>query len=75
MDLAEGRAKRHIPMIMEDWAQRLDKFLEADDRDILAEQRKDYRPNGENLLEIVLLPHEQADIIIFRSDNNAVSKI
>jgi hypothetical protein len=35
LDLAEDRAKRHIPMTMEDWAKRLDKFLEADDRAIL----------------------------------------
>ncbi len=35
LDLAEDRAKRHIPMTMEDWAQRVDKFLEADDRDVL----------------------------------------
>jgi hypothetical protein len=35
LDLAEDRAKRHIPMTMEDWSKRLDKFLEADDRDIL----------------------------------------
>jgi hypothetical protein len=35
LDLAEDRAKRHIPLTMEDWAKRLDKFLEADDRDIL----------------------------------------
>jgi hypothetical protein len=35
LDLAEDRAKRHIPMTMDDWAKRLDRFLEADDRDIL----------------------------------------
>ena len=35
LDLAEDRAKRHIPMTMEDWVKRLDKFLEADERDIL----------------------------------------
>ncbi|MDR3188982.1 MAG: virulence RhuM family protein [Prevotellaceae bacterium] len=35
LDLAEDRAKRHIPMTMEDWANRLDRFLEADDRHIL----------------------------------------
>ena len=40
LDLAEDRAKRHIPMTMEDWAQRLDKFLEADDRDILQNSGK-----------------------------------
>lgn len=35
LDLAEERAKRKIPMTMEDWSKRLDKFLEFDDRDIL----------------------------------------
>jgi len=35
LDLAEDRAKRHIPMTMEDWAKRLDLFLLADDREIL----------------------------------------
>lgn len=35
LDLAEGRAKRHIPMTMQDWAERIDKFLLADDRNIL----------------------------------------
>ena len=35
LDLAEDRAKRHIPMTMEDWAVRIDKFLDSDDRLIL----------------------------------------
>lgn len=35
LDLAEDRAKRKIPMTMEDWAKRLDAFLEFDERDIL----------------------------------------
>jgi hypothetical protein len=35
LDLAEDRARRHIPMTMEDWAKRLDIFLQADDRDVL----------------------------------------
>jgi hypothetical protein len=35
LDLAELRARRQIPMTMEDWAKRLDIFLQADDRDIL----------------------------------------
>lgn len=37
LDLAEERAKRNIPMTMQDWAQRLDAFLEFDDRDILTD--------------------------------------
>ena len=35
LDIAENRAKRKIPMTMEDWASRIDKYLLADDRDIL----------------------------------------
>ena len=35
LDLAEERARRKIPMTMEDWASRLDKFLEFDEREIL----------------------------------------
>ena len=35
LDLAEGRAKRRIPMTMEDWAKRLDIFLSADEREVL----------------------------------------
>ena len=35
LDLAEDRAKRKIPMTMNDWATRLDRFLEMDDREIL----------------------------------------
>lgn len=37
LDLAEDRAKRHIPMTMEDWAMRIDKFLDSDDRNILTD--------------------------------------
>ena len=40
LDLAEDRAKRHIPMTMEDWALRLDRFLEADDRELLKDSGK-----------------------------------
>jgi len=40
LDLAEERAKRKIPMSMEDWAKRLDLFLEFDDREILQNSGK-----------------------------------
>lgn len=40
LDLAEARAKRNIPMTMEDWATRIDKYLLADDRDILKDAGK-----------------------------------
>ncbi len=35
LELAESRAKRKIPMTMQDWAKRLDLFLQFDDREIL----------------------------------------
>lgn len=40
LDLAEARAKRNIPMTMEDWSNRIDKYLLADDRDILKDAGK-----------------------------------
>ena len=40
LDLAENRAKRNIPMTMDDWATRIDKYLLADDLDILKEAGK-----------------------------------
>ena len=35
LDLAENRARRRIPMTMEDWAKYLDRILQADDRELL----------------------------------------
>ena len=35
LDIAKDMAERHIPMTMEDWARRIDKFLDATDREIL----------------------------------------
>ncbi|WP_300670180.1 RhuM family protein [Desulfoluna sp.] len=40
LDLAEDRAKRKIPMTMEDWAKRLDMFLEFDDLEVLKDHGK-----------------------------------
>ena len=40
LELAEERAKRQIPMTMEDWAKRLDLFLEFDDRKVLKDAGK-----------------------------------
>lgn len=34
LDIAKDMAERHIPMTMEDWAKRIDKFLDATDREI-----------------------------------------
>ena len=40
LEIAENRARRHIPMTMEAWATRIDKFLLLDDRDILKDAGK-----------------------------------
>lgn len=49
LDVAKDMAERHIPMTMEDWAKRIDKFLDATDREVLqdagsitAEYAKEY---------------------------------
>ena len=35
LEFAESRAKRHIPMTMEDWAKRIDSYLSSDERPLL----------------------------------------
>lgn len=40
LDLAEERAQRKIPMTMEDWAKRLDAFLEFTEHDVLRDAGK-----------------------------------
>ena len=40
LELAENRARRRIPMTMEDWAKRLDAFLEFDEREVLQDKGK-----------------------------------
>lgn len=49
LDIAEDMANRHIPMTMEDWVKRIDKFLDMSDRPVLqdagrisAEYAKEY---------------------------------
>ncbi len=38
--IAKNRAKRHIPMTMEDWFKRIDKYLLSDDLDVLKDAGK-----------------------------------
>jgi hypothetical protein len=40
LDIAEDMAQRNIPMTMQDWAKRLDKFIEITDRDVLKDAGK-----------------------------------
>lgn len=76
LDLAEDRAKRHIPMTMEDWAKRIDKFLDSDDRPILndsgkmsAEQAKDYAETEFEKYRIIQDRLFQSDFDKYQTDN------
>ncbi|MCI8400532.1 MAG: virulence RhuM family protein [Lachnospiraceae bacterium] len=40
LDLAENRTRRQIPMTMEDWANRIDIYLQADDLEVLKDAGK-----------------------------------
>ena len=40
LDIAEDMALRHIPMTMSDWETRLNRFIEATDRDVLQDSEK-----------------------------------
>lgn len=40
LDMAESMAKRHIPMTMQDWAQRLDGFLTLWNHEVLKDNGK-----------------------------------
>lgn len=40
LDYAERQARRHIPITMEDWAKRLDTFLQFNEEDILHDSGK-----------------------------------
>lgn len=40
LEIAETRTRRHISITMEDWSNRIDKLLLADDRDILKDAGK-----------------------------------
>lgn len=49
LDIAKDMAERHIPMTMEDWAKRIDTFIQASEREVLqgggvttAEQAKEH---------------------------------
>lgn len=39
-DYAENQARRHNPMYMKDWAERLDKFLEFNEYGLLKDKGK-----------------------------------
>lgn len=78
LDLAEDMAKRHIPMTMEDWAKRIDKFLDLTDRPVLtdaghvsAEQAKEYAETEFEKYRVIQDKLFQSDFDRF-NDNNLI---
>lgn len=76
LDLAEDMAKRHIPMTMEDWANRIDKFLDLTDRPVLtdaghvsAEQAKEYAETEFEKYRVIQDKLFQSDFDRFNDDN------
>ena len=68
LDLAEDRAKRHIPMTMEDWAKRLDMFLEVADRNILHDGGKVTALMAKNFAESEFEKYRIVQDRLFESD-------
>ena len=76
LDLAEDMAKRHIPMTMEDWAKRIDKFLDITYRPVLtdaghvsAEQAKEYAETEFEKYRVIQDKLFQSDFDRFNNDN------
>lgn len=76
LDLAEDMAKRHIPMTMEDWARRIDKFLDLTDRPILsdaghvtAEQANEHAETEFEKYRVIQDRFFQSDFDRFNGDN------
>ena len=76
LDLAEDMAKRHIPMTMEDWAKRIDRFLDLTDRPVLtdsghvsAEQAKEYAETEFEKYRVIQDKLFQSDFDRFDNNN------
>ena len=68
LDLAEDRAKRRIPMTMEDWAKRLDLFLEFDERAILQDKGEMSHDLSNEFAESEFEKYRIVQDRLFRSD-------
>lgn len=74
LDLAEDRAKRNIPMTMEDWTKRLDLFLEFDDRDILKDSGKITQKIAKDFAESEFEKYRIIQDNLFNSDFDKFAK-
>ena len=68
LDIAKDMAERHIPMTMEDWAKRIDKFLDATDRDILQDAGRITAEYAKEFAESEFEKYRVIQDRLFRSD-------
>ena len=68
LDMAENRAKRHIPMTMEDWAKYIDRFLEMDDRQLLQDNGKVSAEEAKQFAESEFEKYRTIQDRLFESD-------
>ena len=68
LDLAENRAKRHIPMTMEDWAKHIDRFLSMDDYQLLQDNGKVTAEEAKNFAETEFEKYRIIQDRLFQSD-------
>ncbi len=68
LDLAESRAKRHIPMTMQDWAKRLDVFLTSDERPLLSGKGSVSADEAKNFAESEFEKYRIVQDRLFQSD-------
>lgn len=74
LELAEERAQRKIPMTMEDWAKRLDMFLEFDEREILQDSGKVTAQIAKDFAESEFEKYRIVQDRLFESDFDKVLK-
>lgn len=68
LDLAENRAKRHIPMTMEDWAKYIDKFLMIDELPLLNDNGSVSAEEAKKFAESEFEKYRIIQDHLFRSD-------
>lgn len=73
LDIAKDMAERHIPMTMEDWEKRIDKFLDATDREILQDAGKITAEAAKEYAESEFEKYRVIQDRLFRSDFDRLS--
>ena len=75
LDVAKDMAERHIPMTMEDWEKRIDKFLAAADRDLLQDAGVITAEYAKEFAESEFEKYRSIQDRLFRSDFDRLVEI